>query len=81
MLDMLMGAPPRTDPFAAGTSAVEQQFKSFIGAKGLDGDPGVPTLASLRGVSHRFKNRRGAPGRPSFVDTGLYLNSFKAWVD
>jgi hypothetical protein len=45
------------------------------------GYPGVPTKASLDGVSHRFKNKRGAPGRPSFSDTGLYEDSFVAWID
>jgi hypothetical protein len=39
-------------------------------------------LAALHGVSHRFKHpyaRRAR--RPSFIDTGLYQNSFAAWVD
>jgi len=45
------------------------------------GIPGVPTKAALRGVNHRLKHpyrRRGA--RPSFVDTSLYMSSFKAWA-
>jgi hypothetical protein len=60
------------------------------------GIPGVPTQAALDGVSHRFKSgvnwawevgpngkRRKVHGvrRPSFIDTGLYQASFKAWVE
>jgi hypothetical protein len=36
----------------------------------------------MRGVNHRFMHpyaRR--PSRPSFIDTGLYVANFTAWVD
>lgn len=78
---MLMGAPVNEQPFAAGCSEVEDMFKRFLEAKEMDGQAnGVPTKASLMGVSHRFKSKRG-PVRPSFIDTGLYENSFKCWVE
>ena len=77
---LLMGAPPGIAPFGAGTSQIEQRFRDFITNKEMDGATGVPTLASLEGVSKRFKRKRG-PVRPSFVDTGLYENSFRAWLD
>lgn len=79
---LLLGAPTTIDPFGAATGAIEHDFKQFLLQKQMDalGYPGVPTQASLEGVSHRFANKKGAPGRPSFIDTGLYQSSFKAWV-
>jgi len=81
---MLMGAPPRLNPFAAGASEIEDMFKQFLSTKEVErvGLPGVPTQAALRGVDHRKKRpyaRR--PARPSFIDTGLYFANFRAWVD
>jgi hypothetical protein len=79
---ILIGAPPNIDPFAGATANIEDRFKDFISKQELDGVAGVPTKAALRGVNHRLKHpykRRAA--RASFVDTGLYLSSFKAWVE
>jgi hypothetical protein len=80
---LMMGAPPPDDPFAAGTATIGEQFREFIDREELAGlEEGVPTAAALHGVSHRFKRayvRRQR--RPSFVDTGLYRESFLAWVD
>ena len=80
---LAMGAPPSADPFGAAASKIKERFSKFLESKEMDtlGYPGVPTKASREGVSHRFKNRRGTPGRPSFVDTGAYENAFLAWVD
>ena len=77
------GAPPQINAFGTAESKIKVLFSDFLTNKEMDdlGYPGVPTKASLEGVSHRFKNRRGKPGRPSFVDTGLYENAFLAWVD
>jgi hypothetical protein len=82
-LENVMLGGPAGDPFAGAGGAIEHAFRQFIDLKEMDalGYPGVPTVASLQGVSHRFKDRRGVPGRPSFVDTGLYETSFRAWVD
>jgi hypothetical protein len=80
---LMMGASPTLDPFGSATGKIETAFKQFLDTKVMDrlGIPGVPTKASLLGISHRFKNRRGTPGRPSFVDTGLFLASFRSWVE
>lgn len=81
---ILMGAPLSISAFGMATSAIEDRFKDFLSLKELDalGYPGIPTLASLEGVSHRFKNPYAKrPPRPSFIDTGLYQASFKSWVD
>ena len=60
------------------------------------GIPGVPTQAALDGVSHRFKSgynwiKVKQPNgtfkkvvgvkRPSFIDTGMYQASAKAWME
>ena len=54
---------------------IEKSFRTFLDKKEMNGMPGVPTLASILGTSHFFKTRR--PGRPSFIDTGIYRAAFK----
>ena len=80
---ILQGKPLSNNAFAGGTSEIETMFKKFLSEKEMDGlgVKGVPTKASLMGVSHRFKDKKGTPGRPSFIDTGMYENAFKAWVE
>lgn len=78
------GAPGTIGVNAEGESAIEATFKNWLSQRGMDqtATPGVPTLAALHGVSHRFAHpyaRRAS--RPSFIDTGLYQANFKAWVD
>lgn len=77
----IMGGPT-SNPLASAESAIDARFRKFLANKELDqlGYPGIPTRAALTGVSHRFKRKRGPP-RPSFIDTGQYQASFKAWVD
>lgn len=83
--DILMGAPIQNhSPFAEGTSEIEKRFKQFLSGREVErlGIPGVPTQAAKDGVSHRFKKKANKKGpRPSFIDTGLYQSSFKAWVE
>lgn len=81
---LLMGGPGTINPSAAAMSSINDDFNKFLALREMDGlgYPGVPTQAALRGVSHRFAHpyaRR--PSRPSFVDTGLYRGSFRAWTD
>ncbi len=80
--ELLAGSNSAAFPFMEGAGKIETMFKRFLSDKEMDrlGYPGVPTMASLLGISHRFKGKRG-PVRPSFIDTGAYQNSFKAWVD
>lgn len=82
-----VGAPKDAtsgDLFRPAMEKIGTAFRDFITQKKLDGVgvPGVPTQASLTGVSHSFARpyQKRAP-RPSFVDTGLYRRSFEAWVD
>jgi hypothetical protein len=63
---------------------VKVAFDKFISEGEVErvGIAGTPTMAALHGVSHRFAHPYAKRGRrPSFVDTGLYLSSFRAWVD
>ena len=77
----LMGSPLGSDPFLAATAEIEQLFREFLSTKQMDHKVGgVPTKAAMKGVSSRFKSKRGNP-RPSFIDTGMYETSFKAWMD
>jgi hypothetical protein len=81
---ILMGAPSAADPSAAATSKIEAMFQVFLDTREMEGlgIPGIPTKAALQGVSHRKKHPyKKRPPRPSFVDTGLYSASFRAWVD
>lgn len=82
--NLSLGAPRSISISAEAESAIENQFRQFLALREMDGlgYPGVPTKASLRGVSHRFAHpyaRRAS--RPSFIDTGLYQASFRAWMD
>lgn len=70
-------------PTSQATSDIETKFKQMLSARAFDGKiKGVPTRASLDGVSHRFKKPYAKrPSRPSFVDTGAYQSSFTVWVE
>ena len=87
---LLMGAPPSLSAFGSAESAIDKRFRDFLTNKEMErlGYPGVPTEASgsgkrVGGINHRLRNpyARSNPARPSFVDTALYENSFKSWVD
>jgi len=73
------------DPWGRGMQAIEREFRDFISSREAErvGIPGTPTKAALRGVSHRLLHpyARSNARRPSFRDTGPYMNSFRAWVD
>lgn len=83
--NLLLGAPSGADPFAQGCSQIEAGFRSFLDTEEMAaaGVPGVPTEAARKGVNHRLKHpyAKDNPQRPSFIDTGLYQASAKAWVD
>jgi hypothetical protein len=87
---MMMGGPPTINPYGTATNYIQDWFRRYL-TEGQptqaesQGTPGVPTKRALSGISSRFKKgvRSDVQGkrRPSFVDTGLYENSFVAWVD
>lgn len=78
---LMMGAPLRANPFEGAMAKVEQGFRTYLDREEIAslGRDGVPTKAAIQGKSTRFKRKFG-PRRPSFIDSGLYQNSFKAWV-
>jgi hypothetical protein len=82
--NVIAGAPPSIEPFAGGLSRIEERFKDFLSSREAEtiGVEGVPTKAARRGVNHRLKHpyAKGNPRRPSFIDTGLYQASMKAWI-
>jgi hypothetical protein len=61
------------------TDKIEDQFKRYLDQE----EHGIKTLAASRGVSHLLPRpySRSNPPRPSFIDTGLYRGSFRAWVE
>lgn len=82
---ILMGAPVDTSMVLeeGQLSEIEELFRKMLDNRELDGKvPGVPTGASLSGVSHRFLHPHARrPARPSFIDTGQYQAAFRAWME
>lgn len=80
---ILSGAPAEHDPYGRAATAIQDRFKQYLTTKKMDFRvDGVPTKASLLGVSHRFAHPYAKrPPRPSFIDTGLYEASFRVWVE
>jgi hypothetical protein len=82
---MIMGSNSASINLTAeGEGEIEAAFRQFLEQQEMDGRvDGVPTKASLKGVSHRLKrpNAKDNPTRPSFIDTGLYSASMKAWTE
>jgi hypothetical protein len=80
---MMSGAPPN-DIYGTGTNEIEELFRTFLSGREMEGlgIAGVPTKAALAGVNHRLKRpyKKRAP-RPSFIDTGLFESSMRAWID
>ena len=66
-------------------SDIKDKFNDFLSLQQVEalGIPGVPTKAALKGVNHRLKHPYASKNkrRPSFIDTGLYENSFAAWFE
>lgn len=89
--NLLAGAPVVSNPMASAEQDIKAMFDDFLSLREVErtGIPGVPTKAALEGVSHRFKGKKnkgkggGNPGerRSSFVDTGLYVASFRVWLE
>jgi len=84
----MMGAPPPPSLFETGTEKIAERFRLMLDQRELDalGYPGIPTQASLdrasgKGRSARFASRRASGAAVSFVDSGLYSASMRAWID
>ena len=83
--DRVSGRNIAAPDFTAATSKMHQMFNEFIDRREMDGAPGprVPTTAARLGINHRLKHpyAKANPERPSFKDTGTYMQSFTAWVE
>jgi hypothetical protein len=70
------------DPYRDAEQQIGKMFRDFITGREMDGlFNGVPTKAALKRKSARFKSGVAPKERPSFVDTGLYEASFRAWIE
>ncbi len=91
---LLMGAPTTLNPFGQAAEDIKQIFTTYIDQEEIaqTGETGVPTQAAIDGVRTSLKKKKEIKGRkyrsrvrgtrrPSFDDTGLYRDSFIAWVD
>lgn len=88
---LVQGAPATLDPFGQACADVQQMFVTYLDNEEIaeTGQAGVPTAAALAGVRTSLKKKkelknprkRSLGRRPSFIDTGMYRDSFKAWVD
>jgi len=80
-IEKLFGAPQSTPDLYAGIELwLEDEFKNFINDEvETFGIQGVPTAAAEKGRSRR--GRRVVRAGGSFVDTGLYRDNVKVWVE
>ncbi|WP_232458245.1 hypothetical protein [Burkholderia ubonensis] len=85
MDDQLMGLPVSPDIYQASMEEIQSAFRIFLDNEEYPAQsfPQVPTQAALDGVNHRLLHPYTSknPSRPSFIDTGEYQNSFRAWVE
>lgn len=83
--NLMMGAPLPDRLFAEGDlSRIEEMFREMLDRQELDGRvAGVPTDAARRGVNPRLMHpyAKDNPERPSFIASGLYQSSMRAWVE
>ncbi|MDW9230733.1 hypothetical protein C7S15_5918 [Burkholderia cepacia] len=85
MDDQMMGLPVSPDIYQASMEEIQSAFRNFLDHEEYPAQsfPQVPTQAALDGVNHRLLHPYASknPSRPSFIDTGEYQISFRAWVD
>ncbi len=93
--DIITGARPNRDPLYGATQGIEKAFRQFLDDEemahivaGLSaseadalGAAGQFTGAASRGRNSRKKTVESGVARAAFVDTGLYQQSFRAWVE
>jgi hypothetical protein len=80
---MTMKQPSRKGFSDKDTDKIEVKFRARLQREELHSRGRVPTLAAQKGVSHLRSdpNAKNNPPRPSFIDTGMYQQSFKVWVE
>lgn len=80
--ETLAGNPP-SSPYKQIELALEQRFREFLDFYEAEnqGIPNVPTKAARMGVRHGPRGKTSVGRRPSFVDTGLLRDNFRAWIE
>lgn len=74
----MKGMPIPKEILAGATDKIEHDFRAWLDSE----SHGIPrTLAGREGIRHRFKVVEHGEPRPSFIDTGLYQQSFRVWVE
>ena len=82
-LNRMMEGKRVVNVFSEGNSKTQGLFYEFINSSRIEGMgiPGVPTQAALKGINHRKKKPTTGTRRPSFLDTGILRNNFRAWME
>lgn len=74
----MKGLPVPKNVIAGADDRIESDFRAWLDAE----SHGIPrTLAGQKGIRHRFKQVEHGLPRPSFIDTGLYQQSFRVWLE
>lgn len=82
-METILSGQDVENPFAGAESEITEGMKEFIDGQMMDGIPGVPTKAALKGINHRLTHpyAKGNPARPSFLDTGLFQANMVATIE
>jgi hypothetical protein len=75
----LLGAPAGHDTYGSAMSEVEELFHTYIDKE----EHGIQTKAKLapKAGARRKRQYRQVASKITFVDSGLYRNNFKAWIE
>jgi hypothetical protein len=81
--DILNGTPIKIESaISSALPEIRNLFEKFILEKEMDYlVSGVPTKRSKKGIIHRKKKVYYEPYRPSFLDSRMYMSSFRAYID
>jgi hypothetical protein len=76
--NIFAGAPENFDIYAGAMAKIENQFIEYIDSE----EHAIPTKAKAIGAAGARKKRqyRKTGNKITFVDSGMYRNSFRAWV-
>lgn len=79
MESALMGAPPGHDMFGSAMANIEDRFHGYIDRE----EHGIKTKAkdAPKAGARKKRQYRQVTSKTTFVDSGLYRNNFKAWID
>ncbi len=83
--EIALGKPVGAAPYADAMGKVEMAFRMYLDADEWSRTAPITQqiMAAKVGVSHRKKMPYSSDNdpRPAFIDTGLYQQNFRAWID